>query len=221
MPVYRKNKLVHIHIPRTGGTAIEIMFHALGDMVWGLDSWVGEDQCGDRWYEFQHLTYRELLQMAGPEIGSDVSFAVVRDPRDRLVSDYRWREYIGRTYPDAPVLSFPSFERFVRAIPPDIDANWDELIRGASRSEANFLIHVRPQHHYLEARGEQIAVEHLLRFEQFKEDVTGLMERFGIGADSIRRPTGRDRAEFFTAETLEIVNRLYHRDLELLGYPET
>jgi len=42
-----------------------------------------------------------------------------------------------------------------------------------------------------------------------------------VETEAIRRPPRHDLADFFTAETFEIVTRLYQRDFELLAYTET
>jgi len=94
MPVYHKHKLIHIHIPKTAGTAIEGFFHRIGDMQWGRESWVGQEKKNGRWYEYQHLSMQELRSLAGSPFPDHASFAVVRDPYTRLVSDYAWREWI-------------------------------------------------------------------------------------------------------------------------------
>ena len=215
MPVYRKHRLVHIHIPRTGGTAIEQFFHRLGDLVWGLDSWVGQEHYNGRWYELQHMTIGELKSFTGSEFDSNESFVVVRNPYERIVSDYLWRCLVKKRYPNAPVLSFPSFDSFIHAIPADINSKWENLIHGANQSQANLLIHVRPQYHYIEAE----LVDHVLRFERLDEEMARLMDPFGVETVSIRKPSQRDVSTFFTPETLEVVNRIYCQDFNLFSWP--
>ena len=100
MPVYRTNELLHLHVPKTGGTAIERYFDSVDDMVWGLPSWFGQQQRDGRWYEFQHLTLTELRGFVGDEFAGFESFAVVRDPYARLVSEFLWRQTIIEHNPD-------------------------------------------------------------------------------------------------------------------------
>lgn len=218
MPIYDRHRLVHIHIPKTGGTAIETFFHEIGDMVWGPASWLGQEQIGGRWYELQHLTWQELAALSGLPLHEYASFAVVRDPYARMVSDYLWRGASRGDPPDSATRSFESFAAFVSSIPPDLDVRWAEYIARADQKEANFLIHVRPQHHYLFDGRANRQVDDLLRFEDLDREFGSLIGRHGLVTDSIRRPLPRNLSEFYDRELLDCVNRLYARDFDLLGY---
>lgn len=80
MPIYEKNnkRILHVHIPRTGGTSITKMFQGLG---WGVDKW-SEDG-----YEGQH-SVRQYWKDWGE---FDYIFTVVRHPVFRALSDARAR----------------------------------------------------------------------------------------------------------------------------------
>jgi hypothetical protein len=218
MPVYHRHRLVHIHIPKTGGTAIERFFHEIGDMARGAEPWLGRARLGGRWYELQHLTWQELSSLSGLPLEEYASFAVVRDPYERMVSDHLWRNAIAAGHPDSPIRSFDSFAAFVRSIPPDLDARWTEFIDGADRREANFLIHVRPQHHYVFDDDAKRHVDDLLRFEALDRDLGISLGRHGLVVDGIRRPQQRDMSEFYDRELLDRVNAVYARDFDQLGY---
>jgi hypothetical protein len=219
VPVYHHNRLVHIHIPKTGGTAIERFFHTIGDMVWGPGSWFGQEQRAGRWYELQHLTWPELGSLSGLSLEEYASFAVVRDPYERMVSDYLWRRSPGADDPDSPLRSFDSFAAFIGAIPPDLDARWAEFIDGADQPDANFLIHVRPQHHYVFDDEASCLVDDLLRFETLDRDLGGLFDRHGLVTHNIRRPPPRDMGQFYDRGLLDHVNAVYAADFDHLGYP--
>lgn len=216
MPVYHRSRLIHIHIPKTGGTAIENFFHAMGDMVWGKESWVGAEHLHQRWYELQHLSIFELYSFTG-EFRNFHSFAVIRNPYSRLLSEFHWRRSPHRQEV-APLWSFDSLEDLVWAIPLEIDTQWRDCVNRASKKQTNFLVHVRPQHHYVcTAAGLQV-VKELLRFERLKEDFNGLLGRYGLYTDRIRTPPEKKFAECFNREILDRVNMLYARDFSLGGY---
>ncbi len=218
MPVYNKHKLIHIHIPKTGGTAIEELFHELGDMVWGPESWVGQEHRNGRWYEYQHLSIAELRELSNSEYENHHAFAVVRNPYGRLVSDYNWRLWISRAHPKAPVLAFDSFEAFIRAIPEDINANWSRHMSDADQSTANFLIHVRPQHQYVVDTDGRDVVRSIVRYENIEIGIKEIFDRFRIINTKIRNPVRRNFVALYDRRMLDTVNELYEKDFEIFGY---
>ena len=218
MPVYHRHRLVHIHIPKTGGTAIEGYFHRIGDMEWGPASWLGRQRHQGRWYELQHLTWQELAELSGLDLDTYGSFAVVRDPYARLLSDYLWRRRLTERRPAAMARFSGSFRDFVMAIPPDLNARWIEYIDGVGREEANFLIHVRPQTHFVFDGQGTCQVDEVLRFEDLDREFARLLAGYGLAIDVIRRPRQRDVQAFYDREMLDRLNELYRTDFDLLGY---
>lgn len=215
MPVYYKHKLVHIHIPKTAGTAIERLFHRIGDMVWGPKSWLGQERHGGRWYEYQHLSLDELRQLADSSFTSFTSFAVVRDPYTRLISDFEWRVWLKASHPNSPIQFFDSFDEFIEAIPDDIDSRWSENIRGADQKWANFLIPVRPQHHYVLDDQGTCLVDEVLRYEHLQQDLADFLEPFGLRPGNVRPPRIRKPDEYFTRAQVERLHGVYAGDFNL------
>ncbi len=220
MPVYRKHRLAHIHIPKTGGTAIEQLFDQLDDFVWNAESWIGEGRHEGRWYEYQHLTAIELALMTGHEFREFEWFAVVRDPYQRLISDYLWRRSNLEQPSDSPTPAFDTFASFLSAIPPDIDTGWADHIAEADRATANFLIHVRPQHHYIQGpailEGEAVRT---VAFENLPTALDSSFSRWGIDAHPLRATRTHPMGDFFNEELLRKVNERYRNDFQQLGYP--
>lgn len=218
MPAFRRHRLVHVHIPKTGGTAIESWFHEIGDMQWGPESWLGEARRQGRWYEYQHLTRQELRELSGHEFDAFEPFAVVRNPYARLVSDYLWRQDIKRLNPNSKTRFFDSFESFLGAIPDDVDSGWSGHIRAADRAEANFLIHIRPQHQYVFGRSQGFQADEVLRFENLSRELDEVLQRRGRRPPGLQAHTERDWSAYYDRERFDLVNRIYSRDLESLGY---
>lgn len=218
MPVYRLSELIHIHIPKTGGTAIESYFHSIGDMVWGLESWLGQEYIEHRWYEIQHLTMREFIDFTADEFKHFDSFAVIRNPYTRLISEYLWRRALSQGTPNVQMLFFDSFREFLLEIPPEIDTNWSFCLDKADRAKTNFLIHVRPQHHYVcSQHGEQM-VNELMSFERLATDFNVLLGRRGLKTNKIRSTRARHLEAYFDRETLDLANSLYAKDFKLGAY---
>jgi len=87
MPIFNINnkKVVFIHIPKTGGTSIENWLSNFGEMQFYQPDIPTFMKCTP-----QHLTFNDLTVLFGNDF-FDVSFAVVRNPYDRLVSEYAFR----------------------------------------------------------------------------------------------------------------------------------
>ena len=218
MPIYPEHRLIHIHIPKTGGTAIAESFHALGDLRWTPEFWIGQQQRNGRWYEYQHLTMLELRALAGADFHSRDSFVVVRNPYARLVSDYVWRQGIRRDRPHSATRFFDSFDLFLQAIPEDMGVRWLDHIQRADQAEANFLIHVRPQYQYVYDVDGRLLVDELVRFENFGREINRLLTRYGVSMTARTPPRARDLAPYYNRQLLDRVNEIYARDFECFSY---
>lgn len=92
MPIKPESKLIFIHVPKTGGSSIE--------KVLGLHPSDVED---NEYYlsggkkQLQHLTLSELIKLKCDEfdLTSFTAVGIVRNPIDRMISEYKWRKKIG------------------------------------------------------------------------------------------------------------------------------
>ena len=218
MPVYRNFKLIHIHIPKTGGTAIGRFFSKNNDMQWNGNSLVGQKKLGNRWYEYQHLTMLEFKSLTKGEFIDFDSLAVTRNPYSRLVSDYCWRCIWGAQHQNANIRAFETFKKFIQAIPRDVDRNWLSYLVNANKKDANFLIHVRPQHHYVRSPSGKQLVNKLMQFERLKDDFDQLAIALELENEIVKTTKERDYLKYFDRETIDIVNSIYIRDFELGSY---
>ena len=88
MPLYRHydKELVHIHIPKTGGTSITKAVETSG----GLASFMRKapaKQCGDVTPQHMDIGHTKMFF----DLGQVPAFAVIRDPWHRTVSEFLWR----------------------------------------------------------------------------------------------------------------------------------
>lgn len=218
MPVFYAYRLVHIHIPKTAGTAIETYFHDIGHLKWGYLSWTGSGYGHGRWYEYQHLSMYELRTLSNAAFDGYRSFAVVRDPYSRVISEFLWRCWIRSQYPNASIEFFDSFKTFLESIPKDIDSQWLNHMQGADRKWANFLIHVRPQYHYVDDGEGKSLVDDILNFESLDQDMARLLNPYGLNADRFRAPEIRDLKHYYTSALLDVVNEIYAKDFDRFRY---
>lgn len=218
MPVYHRSRLVHIHIPKTGGTAITEQLGKIDPPTDHHHSWIGSRYQGGRWFEYQHLSLRELDALSDVDLADYFVVAVVRDPYQRLLSDYRWRNSISAAYPNAPILPFDSFDTFIKSIPQDINENFDRHIQTSDQAWANFLIHVRPQYQYLLSSNKGQQIDHLIRFETIVSDMKPLFQRLGAENTIIKDTPRPDLKQQYTLEQIEILNDIYQVDFSTFGY---
>ena len=89
MPVYRnrKKEILHIHIPKTGGSSISRAVEQYGGLVSFLKK-SSVEQCGN--VPPQHMNIWHTKQFF--DLKKIKSFAVIRDPWHRLLSEYVWTQ---------------------------------------------------------------------------------------------------------------------------------
>lgn len=107
-----------VHVPKTGGTAIEQAYKPhlrFGDVV--LAAW---RVSLDNWYEEHlHMGKHSSAAHIAAHMGQDrfrhvLSFAVLRDPLDRMLSYYRWiRSYDHPGKVERQLARHESFDAFV------------------------------------------------------------------------------------------------------------
>ncbi|MEI9932241.1 MAG: sulfotransferase family 2 domain-containing protein [Rhizomicrobium sp.] len=85
MPFIRVHdcNILFVHIPRTGGTTVEHWMRGLGDLKLFSYSTPRFSKITP-----QHLRYADICELLGDGY-FDYSFAIVRNPFDRLASEYR------------------------------------------------------------------------------------------------------------------------------------
>ena len=215
MPVSHELRCLFVHVPRTGGTSIEKALGMGGDVeVEDADLLFGrirsEQHLARRFGSdfFQHLTLREVrsLESAGLSRGY-FSFAIVRNPWDRIVSVYArliaggagvLAEQLGVTDPSS--LSFGAFL---------------ELAEGCSHS------HLVPQADFVVGEDGAVAVDLVGRFEELSASFEEVRQRLGrpeLALPHVNRSSHRHYSSYYDAATRERVGRMYARDIEAFGY---
>jgi hypothetical protein len=143
-------------------------------------------------------------------------FCFVRNPWDRMVSEYHWQQQVGN--------SKQSFDDFIRAIPETVNAiNQNQFFtdfRHYSRVE-----HFIPQYDYVfDAEGNKI-VDFVGRYENLKEDFETIFRRvYGKECESnalshkVNKTNHDHYSVYYTEELKNIVAQVYEQDIEKLGY---
>lgn len=192
MPVCHSRKIIFVHIPKTAGTSIEIALGLYGDPK--IINW--QTLFGKR---KQHMTAAEILSHFNNEqkdFFEYYRFSVVRNPFDRVVSEYRWKNKL---------LNLP-FKDYAKSIP-------DRIKKGDQ--------HVFPQASFLYSKDNKCLVNDIVRIEELspfwsKFCALQLPEPIPLHRHNSTAP--KPYQGYYDSETKQIIEDIYRDDLDLLGY---
>ena len=143
------------------------------------------------------------MQAAFPrQWDSYFKFCIVRNPYDRVVSDYFWRIRSSR--------SPPSFSHYVAAL--------------GSGDRLDGIVPLRHDNWEMYTIDDRIAVDRIARFETLLEDLRNVVAETGISWDgwlprSKQRAGGRtEYRDMYSARDAAIVGRVYEKEIEQFGY---
>ena len=193
--ICHSQEFVFIHIPKTAGHTIDMQFVEAGLV----------DE------ELWHHRARDIIQMRGrTEWDRYLSFAVVRNPWDRFLSEYIWQGSAFstqiQTHWGNKQISFYDFCRSDFAWYPDI-----EIANGHLSDQLSFLV---------DQNGE-LCVDEILRFETLQSDFDRVCDKIGLPKQTLphrNKTWHKPYWEYYDDETRELVRRRFQRDIESFGY---
>ena len=197
MPICHKHRFVFIHIPKTGGSTIEKLFNLYGHENAGDDNILNTDIMWG--HGTQHLAYTKLLLEVSRDISNYFSFAFVRNPWDRMVSEYFWRRRYSKR------LHRRNLNQFVRRI---------HKYRWCTE-------HFQPQSEFVCDKDENCRVDFIGRFENLQEDFNIVCDKVGISRQELphkNKSKHKHYTEYYDEETRQIVAEKYAKDIEYFGY---
>ena len=182
-----KKEFVFIHITKTGGTSIV-------------------DVTGRAFRK--HLTVKEVIKYVGKKNWDQVfTFTVIRNPWDKVVSQYKFRTKTNKSkMKDNPI----SFKDWVVKV---FDEN-DPYYYGCR--PLNFA----PQTYWLKDFDGEINLDYIIQFENLNEDFKEVAEIIGVDPNlphlnSTKKTGYRD---FYDDKTKKIVEKWFEEDIETFGY---
>jgi hypothetical protein len=203
---FSKN-FIFVHVPKTGGTSIFNALVQCTDEIPGIDKLSGvlnddiRHIIGDR-----HLRAKDFRFLLGGKYDSMLSFAFVRNPWDKVVSNYYWQFQVRKETAKQPACDFRDFVMHL------------EQRRNVVSDE---LWDLECQMPYLTDESGKIIIRKLYRYENIESDFKNICETIGVncGLPRMRSAYGRRHyREYFNNETREIVRSLFQEDIELFGY---
>ncbi len=192
-----------IHISKTGGTAVEEAYQPhirFGDIL------LGARRLGlEHFYKMhlnagKHSPAKQAARLIGPvRFRAAFSFAVVRDPLDRMLSYYRWIHGNNHTGNEKRLKEFIDFETFIhnarKALPRQV------------------LMVTDPD------TGE-ILVSKLIHYSRLAEGWEEVCRRIGIEAALPHANVSKPQAVDVTDSARNLIRELYAPDYELIERAE-
>lgn len=178
---------VFIHINKTGGSSIS---QHLG------------------FKKILHLTAQEVIDWIGREKwDSAETFAVVRNPWDKVASHYLFRVKTNQT----------------RLSEQPLDFN-DWILKTYGKNKDPFYYDkpkmFMPQSDWLKDDAGNVAVKHLLRFEKLEEEFNDLSGLIGLepGLPHLNRTTEFDYKSMYNPESKEVIANWFAEDIDRFQY---
>jgi hypothetical protein len=226
--ICRELSCLFVHVPKTAGQSIEQFFMDRLGLSWETDRdrlLLGNNSDPNKGTEkLSHLSAEEYIRcgyIEAAEFDQLFKFSFVRNPWERIVSEYRYRNYFHHR-------SFRDF--LLHRLPPP---GWDDKYR-----------HIMPQYDLLHDQQGRLLVDFVGRFETLKADFAEVCQRLGLSECQLphRNPSDKksrnlkrrfrnwlyfngenrkeDYRDFYDAETTAIVGNLYQKDIEAFAYPK-
>lgn len=204
--ISHRHHCIFVHIPRTGGTSIENVM------------WPGERSEAELWMGFvspfhnkyqtgglQHLFARHIRLEVGEQVFQDYfKFAIVRNPWDRLVSQFC---YLDRRPDLRDFMGVPEGMPFAQYV---------------EQAATSGHVQITPQYDFIYDETGDPLVDYIGRFETLQHDAATVFER--IGLEDVSLPVAntssrhRDYRSYYDGATRSRVEELYAKDIERFGY---
>jgi hypothetical protein len=192
-----QHKFIFIHIPKTGGTSIENAFK--------------KRIKGNR----KHLTMSDYENELESDIEKYFIFSVIRNPWDRLVSYWKYRQGKIHAPIDGKMNIFNDWLKFISSL------NLDDLRGKTEKSNIpDFRMGLDSQFNSLINKQNKINVN-LVRFENLQNDFNTICDKIGIKRHHLphkNKSRHKHYTEYYNEETKQIVAEKYEKDIEYFDY---
>lgn len=193
-------ELIFVHIPKTGGRSIEKLLNGIGKSIEFQEGW---DEENKTWY--QHLTIKQIFNLR-ENCKDYFKFSFVRNPWDRMVSDYFYfmKHGISGEFKDFLTESKTYFNNF-----PKFNGN------------VGCKDHRLPQIHFLLDKNNDYSIDFTGKFENLQQDFDIICNKIGIPPQQlphINKTEHQHYTEYYDEETKQIVAEKYAKEIELFGY---
>ena len=202
MPVCFDRKIAFIHIPKTAGQSIEDLFE------FELDNhhYFGNNNG----YDFSHCTIKNMQSKI--DISNFFKFSFVRNPFDRLVSEFFYRSELKHNW----VFKRLKMKKY----------SFDDFVNGFYEYKLSFDINKSSDESHFYSQFDfiyidnKISVDFLGRFENLKNDISTLKKKFNINKNiiHINKTNHYHYSSYYSATTKSMVEKIYEKDFNAFNY---
>lgn len=176
---------IFIHINKTGGSSV----------AWALK------------LPFEHLTALEKIEIVGSKRWDKcLTFAIIRNPWDKIVSQYHYRLKTNQT--DLKEIPISFSEWIYRAFGEKDPLYYD------------FPKMFMPQTEWIADADGRILVDEIVRFENLDEDFNRVMQKLGkrVTLPHLRQSKHDHYRDYYDTETAAIIHTCFKKDIDNFGY---
>lgn len=205
--------LEYIHIPKTAGSSIEKLGEKY-NINWGMHSKrveYTENIEKSNWHNFRFKPSKDFDY-----------FTIVRNPYDRLISEYYYLRQFDKSYYDGFIdknnkdkdNDITNFKKFVK----------DIFARYKKEGENIINCHITPQSKFVYDDNNESRIQNVIKMENnMSLELDKLFKKYNLGIDIKDLPYDNKTVKLFNKEDLDdeirdIIYEFYKRDFELLGY---
>lgn len=215
---YQKKNLIFIHIPKTGGCSIEnvLMKDFLNKKdkqgVLEFNQALKKNMVKNKKWA-QHFSLQEIeSHYKVKSIKEAIKFTVVRNPWNRVVSEYLYMIKVGGCKCSNKKEEIP--KSFFEYVCSGFGCSWEN--------------HTLPQVSFLKNKQGGVDMDFVARFENFEEDVTNIFKKIGVSHElplPMFNPSFNNYLKytqpywsFYNKKTKNIIESIYSEDIETFGY---
>tara|TARA_Y100000361_G_scaffold126733_1_gene120856 strand:+ start:20103 stop:20756 length:654 start_codon:yes stop_codon:yes gene_type:complete len=191
-------KFIFIHIPKTAGTSIESYLRLL--------------QKGDC---KKHMTIKDYENSLGDSMSEYFKFTVIRNPWDRMVSYWKYRQGKHWAPIDGTINNFNVWLKFITAL----DLN--NLDGSTSTSNiSDFRMGIDSQYNSLISSIGKMDVQ-LINFDNLQADFNQICDQIGISRyelPHINKTNRKHYSTYYDEETKDIISQKYSDDIKHFGF---
>ena len=160
MPIISKYNLIFIHIPKTAGTSIEYSLDFKPKIKDNLKNCLKKWYGNVNGYELDHSTMKFLMENCNFYNKDYLSFSVVRNPYERLVSEYNYCKQNKSRF----IKNTNTFRDFVH----ELKNNFNFVLNNEEKQHHK-ISHYLPQYKFTHIN-EKCKIDYIIRFENLNDD---------------------------------------------------
>lgn len=187
--ISHKHKYIFIHVSKTGGSSIE---QTLNPKI-TLDKRAVYKNTRNTRFADKHWSAIMYQQKYKKNYKDYFKFAFVRNPWDRMVSNYKWLRLIDW-----------------------IDCSFDKWI-----ADPSWGFNAYSYERMICDNSGSIIVDYIGRFETLQQDFDTVCDKIGIPKQQLphaNKTEHKHYTEYYDEETKQFIAKKYARDIELFGY---